>query len=183
MTTRELIHLADQHPLVLIAVFVFVPLAAWVFGRLHLRGNGAVSPWKYCYSALVYLTCVPGMFAGVLTAYALFFTGENLLDASVLVYLLPIVSMVLTLALIRKKVSFDDIPGFERLSGLMIMLACSFAIALAIQKTRIWLFFGGSIDRLILLAVGIFALLKWGAYTLFRGRDEPRVERPKFPGI
>src|ERR1041384_8262037 len=140
MTTRELIQLTERHPVVLASVFVAAPLAAWLCGVLHGREKGAQSPWKYFYSALVYLACVPGMFAGVLTGYALFFTGENLLDASVLVYLLPIVSMVLTLALIRKNVSFDDIPGFERLSGLMIMLGCSFAIALAIQKTRIWLF-------------------------------------------
>jgi len=82
------------------------------------------------------------MFAGVLTAYALFFTKENLLDVSIVVYLLPIISMVVTLVLIRKNVSFEDVPGFERLSGLMVMIACSFAIALVIQKTRIWIIFG-----------------------------------------
>ena len=179
MTARELIHSADHHPLVLASTFVFAPLAAWVCGRLHRPGIGADEPWKYCYSILIYLTCVPGMFATVLTGYALFFTGENLLDVSVLVYLLPIVSMIITLVLIRKTVSFEAIPGFDRLSGLLVMIACSFAIALAIQKTRIWIGFFGSIDRLILLAVGIFALLKWGTYTLFRSGDEPKRERPK----
>lgn len=167
----------------LAGMFVFAPLAAWLCGQLHGRGNGANPPWKYCYSILVYLTCVPGVFAGVLTAYALFFTNENLLDVSFLVYILPIISMIVTLALIRKSVSFEAIPGFERLSGLIVMIGISFAIALMIQKTRIWVVFGGSIDRLILLAIGVFALLKWGAYMLFRGREEPRQERPKFPGI
>src|ERR1051326_1580563 len=157
MTTRELIKLADQHPLVLAGMFVLPPVAAWVCGRLQRAGDGANPPWKYCYAALVYLTCVPGIFAAVLTGYAAFFTRENLLDVSILVYLLPIISMVVTLALIRKRVSFELIPGFERLSGLMVMLGCSFVIALAIEKTRIFLFFGGSIDRLILLAVGVFA--------------------------
>src|SRR5258706_3102411 len=160
MTTRELIHLADQHPLALASLFVFAPLAAWLCGRMHGPGNGGSSPWKCCYSILVYLTCVPGVFAAVLTAYALFFTRENLLDVSFLIYILPIVSMVVTLVLIGKNVSFEVIPGFERLSGLMVMIGCSFAIALAIEKIRIFIFFGGSIDRLILLAVGVFALLK-----------------------
>jgi hypothetical protein len=178
MTARELIHLSDGHPLVLASVFIFAPLAAWLCGRLHGTGDGASSPWKYCYSVLVYLTCVPGMFAGVLTAYALFFTRENLLDVSIVVYLLPIVSMVVTLVLIRKSVSFEDVPGFDRLSGLMVMIACSFAIALVIQKTRIWIIFGGSIDRLIALAIGVFAMLKWGTYMLFRSRDEPKQVRP-----
>jgi membrane protein implicated in regulation of membrane protease activity len=64
----------------------------------------------------------------------------------------------------------------------MVMVGCSFAIALAVQKTNIWIFFGGSIERLFLLAAGVFALLKWGAYRLFRRRDEPPREQPKFPG-
>jgi hypothetical protein len=182
MTTRELIHQADQHPVFLAAVFVALPLVAWGVGRLHERGRGGAAPWKYFYSVLVYLACVPGMFAGVITAYTLFFSGENLLDASLLVCFLPIASMVVTLVFISKKVGFDEVPGFDRLSGLMAMVACSFAIALAIQKTRLWVFFGGSIEWLFILAAGVFALLKWGTYALFCRRDEPKRAPPKFPG-
>ena len=90
--------------------------------------------------------------------------------------------MIATLVLIRKNVSFDDVPGFDRLSGLMVMVGCSFVIALVIQKTRIWVFFGGSIEKLFLLAAGVFTLLKGGTYMLFRRRDEPKQEPPKFPG-
>jgi len=62
---------------------------AWWCGRLHRPGEGAGAPYKYAYSVLVYLSCLPGVFAGVLTAYALFFTKENLLDVSLLVNILP----------------------------------------------------------------------------------------------
>ena len=182
MTTRELIHQTDQHPLWLAAVFVALPVLAWGLGQTHERGRGGAAPWKYLYSVLVYLACVPGMFAGVITAYTLFFSKDNLLDASLLVYFLPIVAMVVTLVFIRKSVSFDEVPGFDRLSGLMVMVACSFAVALVIQKTRIFVFFGGSIEWLFLLAAGVFALLKWGTYTLFRRRDEPKQDRPPLPG-
>jgi len=61
------------------------------------------------------------------------------------------------------------------------MMACSFALALAIHKTRIFVGFFGSIERLFLLAAGIFALLKWGAYMLFRRTDEPVKDAPRFP--
>ena len=183
MTTRDLIHQADLHAVALAAALAAPPLISWVIGRLHDRGRGGARPWKYFYAALVYLACVPGMFAGVLTANTLFFSRENLLDTSLLVYFVPIVSMIITLVFIRKNVAFDEVPGFDRLSGLMVMVGCSFAIALAIQKTRIWIVFGGSIERLFILAAAIFGLLKWGAYMLFRGRDEPKLERPKFPGV
>ena len=182
MTTRELIHWAGHHPWVLLAVFIAPPVLAWLAGQAHGKEQGKLAPWKYLYSVLVYLVCVPGMFAGVITAYTLFFSRENLLDANLFVYFLPIVSMVATLVLIRKNVSFDDVPGFDRLSGLMAMVGCSFILALAIEKTRIFLFFGGSIGMLFALAAGIFALLKWGAYMLFRRRDEPKEMPPKFPG-
>jgi hypothetical protein len=182
MTTRELIVLAGQHPVALGATFIIPPVVAWGLGRIHERTRGGAAPWKYFYSVLVYLVCVPGMFAGVLTAYTLFFSHENLLDVNPLVYFLPVVSMVVTLVFIRKNVSFDEVPGFDRLSGLMVMVGCSFGIALAVQKTNIWIFFGGSIERMFLLAAGVFALLKWGTYRLFRRRDEPPEDRPKFPG-
>jgi len=183
MTTHDFIRQADQHPIVLAAAMIVPPVVAWAAGRLQKPGSAGAGLWKYLYAVLVYLVCVPGMFAGVLTAYTLFFSRENLLDVSLLVYFLPIVSMIATLALIRKSISFDEVPGFDRLSGLMVMVGCSFAIALAIQKTNIWIFFGGSLERLFILAAGIFALLKWGAYALFRRRDEPKAERPKFPGM
>ena len=182
MSARELTQFADRHPLVLLALFFALPVAAWLCGRMHRRGGGGVAPWKFFYSILVYLACVPGLFAGVLTAYTLFFTRENLMDASLVVYVAPIVSMIVTLILIKKNVDFDQVPGFDRISGLMIMIACSFGLALAIEKMRIFVFFGGSIGKLFLLAAGIFALLRWGAYTLFRRRAEPKQELPKFPG-
>ena len=181
MTTRDFIQAIDSHPVLLTATFVALPLLTWACGRLHGKGGGGVAPWKYIYSVLVYAACVPGLFAAVLTAYTLFFTRENLLDASLLVYFLPVVSMLVTLVRIRKNVPFDEVPGFDRLSGLMVMIGLSFAIALAIDKTRIWVWFGGSIAMLFMLALGVFALLKWGCYTLFRSRDEPPRQMPGLP--
>jgi len=168
MTTRELIQLAGQHPLVLSGYFVAPPALAFVLGRVHGPSKGGLSPWKYVYSILIYVVCVPGLLAAVLTCYTLFFSRENLLDVNLLVYFLPIVSMVVTLVFIHKKVSFDEVPGFNRLSGLMVMIGCSFTVALAISKLQIFLFFGASFERFLLLALGIFGLIKWGR-TLFSG--------------
>jgi hypothetical protein len=181
MTTREFIQAADSHPLILISTLAALPLLAWLCGRIHAKDRGSAAPWKYFYSLLVYAACIPGLFAAVLIAYTLFFTKENLLDASLLAYFLPIASMIATLVAIRQNVSFDDVPGFDRLSGLMLMIGLSFATALAIDKTRIWVFFGGSVDRLFLLAAGVFALMKWGCYTLLRNKSEPRPPMPESP--
>ena len=153
---------------------------SWLTGVIHGENNGRNSPWKYFYTILVYLACIPGVLSAVLTGYIIFFTRENLLDTNVLVHFIPIVSMTVSLILIRKNVSYDDVPGFDRLSGLITMIAVTFIVVLGIYKTRLWVVFGGSVFVLVAVAVGLFALLKWGAYALFRSRNEPKLKRPSF---
>lgn len=181
MTARTLVELAATWPLEVGAALAVPALLALLLGLLLPRGAGGKSPWKYLNAFLVYATCVPGMFAAVLTAYTLFFTGENLLDVNLAVYLGPIVAMGLTLWLISRQASFDELPGFDRLSGLMVAIGVTFVLLLAVSRTRIWLFFGGSMTWLVAVAVGLFALLKWGLESAFRGRGEPRRSRPKLP--
>src|SRR5262249_42889280 len=108
---------------------------------------------------------------------------QNLLNVNLAVYLLPIFSMIVTLIFIYKTVNFENVPGFDRISGLMVMIGCSFLIVLAIDKTRIWLVFHAPIAGLVAVAAGIFELLKWGTYMLFRRRDEPKQPVPKFPVV
>ena len=185
MTTRDLIQWAGQHPAVLLLAFVAPPVAA----RGWRAGCHGKEPGQTCRPGNIFTPCwfiwcaCRACLPGVITAYTLFVSGENLLDANLLVYFLPIASMVATLVLIRKNVSFDDVPGFDRLSGLMVMVGCSFVIALVIQKTRIWVL--SSAVRLRNCSCSrreFLPLLKWGTYMLFRRRDEPKQERPKFPG-
>jgi hypothetical protein len=178
MTIQELLQQAGRYPWVITGFFASVPLVAWIVGRLHGRGRGGAPPWTYIYATLVYVSCVPGLFAAVVTAYALFFTAANLLEVNVLVYLLPVVSMTVTLVLVGKNVDFDAVPGFHRLSGLMTLLTVSFVVALAVSRTRLWIVFGGSIFLLFGLAAVAFVCLRWGARALFRRRDEPRDRRP-----
>jgi len=53
--------------------------------------------------------------------------------------------MVITLILIKSQVSFKEIPGFNRLSGLLFMLGGAFAAALIIDRLRFVVLFHGSI--------------------------------------
>jgi hypothetical protein len=180
---RDLVGLLAARPLVTAAALALAPLLALMLPLLHTRGAATAGPYKHFYAALVYLACIPGTAAAVLTAYALFFTQENLLDADWVVYLLPIVLMGATLALIRRVVSFDALPGFDRLQGLLALLAATFILVLALSRTRIWIVFGGSLGMAVVLAGALFALLKWGAHTAFRRGDEPRRKRPVMPGL
>jgi hypothetical protein len=183
MTIREAIQWVGQYSLWLAIGLVVPPALAFLSRFLHGVDNGGKAPWKYVYSVLVYWVCFPGMLSSVLTGYSLFFEKADLLDVSVVVYILPIVSMVATLILVRKNVSFEDVPGFDRISGLLTMIGVTFVLTLAIYKTRILLGFFGSLPMLIALVAGLFGLLKWGTYMLFRKKDEPKSEPPTFPSL
>lgn len=179
MSIQELIaRIGEIDIRILLAIYLSPPLLVWLLSRCHRRGDGGYPPWRFFYSFLVYLVCIPGIFAAVLTAYSLFFIRQNLLQVNFVVYFLPLICMVATLILVGKQARWRELPGVDRLYALMIILGISMGMALFIQKTRVWIFFGGSFSALIVIALVCFALLKWASYMLFRSKDEPRVPSP-----
>jgi hypothetical protein len=172
MSINDFIKFIGKHPLASVLALASVPLATFLWGLLHKRGRSSEPPWKYGYSVLVYLACIPGMLSAVLVCYSLFFTHSNLLNANALAYFLPLLTMALTLVMIRGRADFASLPGFGRLSGLMILIAISFALALVIDRTRIFLGFFGSIDRLFILVGIIFGLLQTALWLAFGRRKK-----------
>ena len=162
----SLINLFGQYPEYILAYFGLPVLLAWLLGLWIKPPRGAIAPWKYIYSTMVYVVCLPAMLAITIVVYTLFFTRQNLLEVNFLVYFMPIISMILTLMFIRRKVSFAVLPGFERLSGLMVLMALTFFIILFLYKTRIFIGFFGSTEVLIGLGIGVFVLLKKAASKL-----------------
>ena len=81
--------------------------------------------------------------------------------------ILPIISMFITMAIIKKNVNMKYIPGFDKLQGLYLMLTTVFVIALIIVKTRIFLFFGGSFMTFAIIIVILIALFKFGKKSIF----------------
>jgi hypothetical protein len=162
VTIQSLIRrLESVPPPVLTGIFAAPVLLVWLMGVFISQGRARKNPWRYLYSVFVYLVSAPGMLACVLIAYSLFFLRQNLLQVNVFVYFLPILSMIVTLALIARKVSWRYLPGVDRLYALMIALIITFGGILAIQKTRIFIGFFGSFKTLIVIAVIGFILLKW----------------------
>lgn len=136
MTLREFFDLLAQNPEILLFFFVVCPLTAllsWWLGK----GEGHISPWKYLYAFLVYLVCIPGIFAVTLNIYLFLFERQSVFDTDIYTQILPIISMVATLMLIRQNVSFDAIPGFGKISAFMVIVACTLTIMWLADRTRI----------------------------------------------
>ena len=178
MTVQELIDQAVAHPFPIVGAFGGEIALAFLVGQIHGAGRGGAAPWKYVYAVLVYAACVPGVLATLLTAYTLFFLRADLLEVNVFVYFAPIIAMAVTLFLIHRRVDFDEIPGFDRLWGLITMIAVSFGIVFALSRMFFGLFFFGSIANLIAISAFVFALLKWGTYMAFRKRGAPKASPP-----
>ena len=169
MNIQDLINLLSKHQLVLIIVFCAIPIVAFLSVLIQGDRNCSESRIKYLYSVLIYLSCIPGMFSAVLTAYSLFFLRADLLKVNFLVYILPIISMVATLKIIKRKNSFDDIPGFDRILGLMLMIGTSFVVAFLLHRTVVFIGFISGLSGLLVVALVVFILLKIAAAKIAKG--------------
>ena len=161
MTLGEFFDILSRNPAIVLFYFIAVPLTAllaYFFGK----NEGHLSPWKYLYSVLIYLTAVPGIFAITLCIYKFFFERQGIEQINIYTELVPIGSMILTLWLIRKNVSLDDIPGFDKLSGLMIVIAVVLVIMWILDKTHIFVFTSFPFVYVLLLLIVLFILIRLG---------------------
>src|SRR5690349_14974510 len=120
MTLRDLFDYLSANPLVVAAYFLLLLITAILAGVMG-KGEGHLSPWKYLYSIIVYMVCVPGIFAAALAVYLfLFEQGGSIYNVNLLTQVLPVVAMLITLNVVRRNVPFDYIPGFGRLTDLIM---------------------------------------------------------------
>jgi hypothetical protein len=167
MTFQEFFDLLDKYPLILILYFLFLPLFSLSLRFILKKNEAPLSPWKYIYSVIIYMSCIPGIFIVFTTLYLAVFRKANLLDLSIFVYFLPIISMFFTLIIIRKSIAFDDIPGFKKITGLFTYIVCTFIILLILERLRIFLFFHGSILVFFLIWAVIFFALRIATKQVF----------------
>lgn len=174
MTIQELATAAAGAP-ALVGAILAVPPALALLAMTGGRDPAGLGPRRYLFAGLVYLVSVPGIMAAVITAYALFFEGANLLELDVLVYFGPVLTMVATLVLIARTTPLSNVPGFGRIGGLMLMMGAAFFAALIIQRTRIWVVFAGGLGSLLILGLALFVAMRLGAARLFG--DDARERR------
>lgn len=168
MTAQDLIDALGAYPAVILGYFAVLPAAAWLLGDVPYDREGGKSAWDYCYSVIIYAVGVPGTVSAVLIGYALFLTRTNLLEVNFLVYFVPVIGMGLTYWLIGRRVAFERLPGFGRLSGLMLLIALSFGTVLVLSKMRILVGFFASFEVLLGLGVLVFLAFQYAGRKLFK---------------
>jgi hypothetical protein len=165
MTLGDFFELCSNNPAIVIFYFVAVPLTC-LLALILSRGRGGESPWKYLYAVLIYLACVPGIFALTLNAYLFLFENLRILDTNIYTQILPIVSMIITIWLITKSTSLDNVPGFDKLAGLLTLIAVILTLMWVLDKTRLLTFTYIPFMYVILILAGLLLVGRWGLHRL-----------------
>ncbi len=174
MTIEEFMVWVGSRPFIPIGLFVAIPLVSWLVGLTHAPEKSRLAPWSYVYSTLLHIACVPGVFASVIVAYTFLIARGSLLKLDVLVTFLPVVAMVATILVVSRRTDLDRLPGFDRLWSLIGLLTLSFVVAFILDRLRIWLFFGGGMLSLLVIAGVLYIALRASARAAFGGRHTPR---------
>jgi hypothetical protein len=122
MTLQQFFASINANPWPSVVYFLILPFTAWVVG-MAADGSRDVKFWGIIYAILVYAVCIPGIFAVTLNIYLFLFERQSIWQASIVLQYLPIVSMAITLMLIKSKIPFSMIPGFGKIAGFLTLIA------------------------------------------------------------
>lgn len=161
MTLGEAFQYAADHPAYIVFYFCIIPFAALLAGWME-KEEGHLPPWNYLYSSLIFMVAIPGILAIGLSVYQFLFERGSIMNTSLILQVLPIVSMLVTFFIIRNQVSMDALPGFHRLGGLVSMIAGAMAMMWFIDRVRIVVFSYLPIQYLFLILLGFLILIRLG---------------------
>lgn len=161
MTINDFFQYTLDHPANVVFYFCLIPFAALLAGWME-REEGHLPPWNYLYSTLVYLVAVPAILSLAFTVYKWLFERGSILNANLLVQVLPLASMLLTFYIVKRQVRIEALPGFNRLGGLVMMIAGALAIMWFIERVRIVVFSYMPIQYLLLIFLVLLFLIRFG---------------------
>jgi len=167
MTLGDFFTLLGENSFYVVLYFTLIPITAMIAGYMG-KNEGHLSPWKYLYSTLIYLVCVPGIFAITLNVYKFLFERGSILALNIFTQILPIISMIATLLIIRRTVSLDRVPGFGKLSGMATMILVLFTVMWFLEKTRIYAFTSIPIMYFLLLLIVLLIVFRLGWSKMMR---------------
>nr|WP_299215001.1 hypothetical protein [uncultured Allomuricauda sp.] len=158
MTIQELIDWFSGNEYGVLGYFLCILLLTLLITVIANQSN--FRKLRYVMSGLVFAVTIPGILAVLLILYSILFLGASLLNVSIIAYFLPVITMILTLIILSRKVSMKDIPGFDKLSALMIIIGITFIIIFILQKSFFGVFFVGGFVQLLIAFLIVLLILK-----------------------
>ncbi|QIP14097.1 hypothetical protein G8759_16470 [Spirosoma aureum] len=138
MTLRDVFEAISGQPTFLFLLLMAVPAITFLVNVWSGETAEEIWKWRYVYAVLVYLACIPGIFALTLNIYLFLFERQSIWEMHLAIQALPILTMGITLLLIRRKIPFNYIPAFGKLSSILTLIAAVMGILWVIDRTRIY---------------------------------------------
>lgn len=123
--------------------------------------KGHVYPWNFIYSILIYLLCIPGIFALSLNVYFFLFEKQSIMEANLLIQVLPILMMFVVIYLMKKNVDLDLIPGFDKLYALLWIIGIVLSFMWIIDRTHLYAISFIPFYYVVILLLGGIGLLSY----------------------
>jgi hypothetical protein len=166
MTLHDLFNQVSSNYWPLTLFFILLPVIAWVVGQLA-TGSRDLKFWGLVYAVLVYAVCIPGIFAFTLNIYLFLFERQSIWQANIVLQFLPIISMVLTLMIIKRKIPFALIPGFGKLSGFLTLIAALIGVMWFMDRIHLVAFIYVPFVYIVVGFVATLLLIRFAWSKLF----------------
>ena len=166
MTLQQLFDLLSNNPSFILFYFIALPLTAFLAGVFG-KGEGHMTPWKQLYCFLIFAAAIPGIFAVILDIYLFLFERRPIMETNIYTQILPIIIMVVTFWLVRRNVPFELIPGFDRISGLLMIVLAVLALMWFLDRLHIIAFTYMPFHYVILFLIAAFVAVRYGVKKTF----------------
>ncbi|OAV42927.1 hypothetical protein [Lewinella sp. 4G2] len=161
MTLGDLFQYATDHPAHVLFYFLIIPFAALLAGWME-REEGHLPPWNYLFSTLIYLVAIPAILSFAYSAYRWFFDRQAIDNTNLLLQVLPVASMAVTFFIVKRHVKVDTLPGFGRLSGMVMMIFATMVIMWFLDRFRIIGFTFIPFQYLLLIFLVLLFAIRYG---------------------
>ena len=135
LTLEDVLLNIASYTKILIPVMILITGISWIIVR-SLQRYGRDNAAARFMAGPVFITGIPGIFFCIVLGYLLLFTSRNLLTVP-LFYFFPPFWMIASLWIFSRTVNFDQVPGFHRLSSLMVFSAVSFLAIFMLYRFRL----------------------------------------------
>jgi hypothetical protein len=167
MTLGQFFETVSKEPSIVLFYFFALPFTAFL-ASIFGKDEGHLSPWKYLYTVLVYLACIPGIFAITFNAYTFLFERQPIMQMNMLTQLLPVLCMLITLWMIKRNVSLNDVPGFDKIGSLVFILTVLMIMMWILEKTHIFVFTYMPFYQFVLFFIGFLVLIRFAWSRMMR---------------
>ena len=167
MTFRDLFAYAAAQPGVIALFLLSIPMLVFLLNSWAGETAPDIWRWRYIYAGLVYAACIPGMFAVTLNIYLFLFERQSIWDMNLALQVLPIITMVATLMLVRRKIPFQYIPGFGRLSSFLTLIACLIGVLWFVDRLRLVAFTYVPFSYIVIGFIALLLIIRFAWSRIF----------------